>query len=1005
MKILKLELNAFGPYVRHTVLDFEPLNQAEIFLVTGDTGAGKTMLFDAIAFCLYGDSSGGVRQISQFRSQNADPKEETYAMLTFALDEKVYTIKRYPNYLREGYKTENKHKAYLTLPNGSIIEGVNEVNTRIKQILGIDFHQFRQVAMIAQGQFTSLIHASSKERQAILRELFRTHAIDELQTRLKDESARLKQDCEVMHKQLVFMAQSHGYQEEDLTRGDLLSSIQKDLRDLVSEQTSLDGRRLAYQILMDKARSDDELAKQRASSLVEKARYQRIQKELTGQKTLVEKAKQRLARYQLARKDAPLYERVKLLEKEWQTTTRQLEETRINQQNAAMHAAKAKEALQVYEGKTSLYQQYLLKTKELQETLTRLERYYALVQQAQKTSEQIAHLQTAIKQNLAEAEQVALRMNRNQEAISQLENVEEAKWQASQLAEKRDQAKQQLDDHIRQKTAHEALLRRLQESQQHWSQAAKDQEAAHQLYLSRLHQFQAQQAGILARTLVDGMPCPVCGSLEHPHPASLTEETLSEQELETLRQQTEDLQKKANDRYASLMDLKAKVQLSESQLQAEALVSLPEQYERLKTQAKQAADRYQQLLTSKEKLEKEAAGLKVDSDRLAQQKEKLSTDLETWQKEAARLNGQLEASQPESTDAASLKEKIQQLTDWTGRYEKNLKKAQADLDKASSSLHHLDGTMQSLKANHDHLEKQYKQEMASLEQAYLENFASLHDYEQALLLANQAEQDEKQIQVYEKKAQETTRECQRLDLILSRLPRLETAWTQARLQEVEKGQAEVIAAQKEGLLRIQSLRELKAQLAEALIQYDRLAWQYGEMNALSLLVNGQNRYRMTFESYVLSTYFDEILNLANLRFKVMTRQRYELVRRKEHQGGRALQGLDIDVIDYESGKVRDIKTLSGGETFKAALSLSLGMADMMSQQSGNIVLDTLFIDEGFGSLDEKSMDSAIDTLVDLRKSGKVIGIISHVQELKERIEAKILVTHTSDGSEATIAIE
>ncbi len=352
-----------------------------------------------------------------------------------------------------------------------------------------------------------------------------------------------------------------------------------------------------------------------------------------------------------------------------------------------------------------------------------------------------------------------------------------------------------------------------------------------------------------------------------------------------------------------------------------------------------------------------------------------------------------------------MKEKIQQLTDWTGRYEKNLKKAQADLDKASSSLHHLDGTMQSLKANHDHLEKQYKQEMASLEQAYLENFASLHDYEQALLLANQAEQDEKQIQVYEKKAQETTRECQRLDLILSRLPRLETAWTQARLQEVEKGQAEVIAAQKEGLLRIQSLRELKAQLAEALIQYDRLAWQYGEMNALSLLVNGQNRYRMTFESYVLSTYFDEILNLANLRFKVMTRQRYELVRRKEHQGGRALQGLDIDVIDYESGKVRDIKTLSGGETFKAALSLSLGMADMMSQQSGNIVLDTLFIDEGFGSLDEKSLDSAIDTLVDLRKSGKVIGIISHVQELKERIEAKILVTHTSDGSEATIAIE
>ena len=225
------------------------------------------------------------------------------------------------------------------------------------------------------------------------------------------------------------------------------------------------------------------------------------------------------------------------------------------------------------------------------------------------------------------------------------------------------------------------------------------------------------------------MPCPVCGSLEHPHPASLTEETLSEHELETLRQQTEDLQKKANDRYASLMDLKAKVQLSESQLQAEALVSLPEQYERLKTQAKQAADRYQQLLTSKEKLEKEAAGLKVDSDRLAQQKEKLSTDLETWQKEAARLNGQLEASQPESTDAASLKEKIQQLTDWTGRYEKNLKKAQADLDKASSSLHHLDGTMQSLKANHDHLEKQYKQEMAAFEQAYLENFASLHDYE------------------------------------------------------------------------------------------------------------------------------------------------------------------------------------------------------------------------------------------------------------------------------------
>lgn len=1004
MKILKLELNAFGPYVQHTVLDFEKLNQAEIFLVTGDTGAGKTMLFDAIAFCLYGDSSGGIRQISQFRAQNASSKQETYAIVTFALDQDVYTIKRYPNYLREGYKTENKHKAYLTLPNGSIIEGVNEVNVRVKQILGIDFHQFRQVAMIAQGQFTSLIHASSKERQAILRELFQTHAIDQLQTALKEQASVKKQVCEVAYKQLVFMAESQGYTPEDLQQGQLLAQIEKDLTSYRYQEENLKKLHHAYKILLDKAREDLGLAQSRKHNESEWSKTKAMMETLSNQKVSMQQIKARLNRYALARQDAPLFERVQLLSKECKQIDQKLKETREQQEAAAKKAELATRALESFESTAEQYQENLLKIKELKASYDRLEAYLTLVENLKKEKMTLEALHTkwqACQVNeakLTEAEET------NTNALSKLASVDEVKWKVNQLAEKCQTTKQQLDEYTQLCKMSNDLQIALKDVQQQWTTKAKAYEQSHQAYLVALHQFQAQQAGILAQTLIDGQPCPVCGSTTHPHPAAYQEGTLDEQSLERLHQQSEALQQKANALYATLMDKQAHLEQTQNQVETLAKLDLEKQYEANQVQWQEASESYQQLLSMKEKLNKEADQLKLKRERLTIEKTDLTKKLEIQQSQVARLEGQQQASQLDDCNADNLKKQIHLLQDWTDRYQKNLAKVKMDLEKNNRTLHHLDGQIKSLVLNQTERNQQLQVENDNFQKAYQQHFASIEAYQEALALANQASQDEKTLQTYEQRYQETSRELDRLASQLAVLPHLDFEWASKRLKEVEMGQEEVIAKQKECHLKINNLVEVKEKLSVAIKDYNKNNEDYGKVSQLAQLVNGQNRYRMTFESYVLSTYFDEILNLANLRFKVMTKQRYELLRRKEHQGGRALQGLDIDVVDYESGKVRDIKTLSGGETFKAALSLSLGMADMMSQQAGNIVLDTLFIDEGFGSLDEKSLDSAIDTLIDLRHSGKVIGIISHVQELKERIDAKIVVTHTSDGSQAKIEV-
>lgn len=926
MRPLRLTLSAFGPYAAETTLDLEKLGRGGLYLITGDTGAGKTTLFDAITYALYDHSSSGIREGSMLRCKYADDRTPTFVELEFEVHGVRYTVRRNPEYQRpkargEGMTTE-KADATLTYPDTRPpVTKAKDVTAAVQEIIGLDYNQFSQIVLIAQGQFTKLLNASTEERSRIFRKLFRTQRYAQLQERLQAEAAALNQQRTAQNAKL----------------DSLLSGLQFSPEDPDAEAL----RALCAQTVPETALALlDALTARQAAALEEagaalhttEAQLDTVQQQLGAAAQA-----QRLAQ-QLAARQAELAAARPALD--------------AARAEADRHAGDATQldalTAQVTQAQSALAAYDALDTLCRQQTAARNTARLAAAQ-AQKRRTQLDNLNSALA--AAETELAALA-----DADTRLLALQNRSAQLTQRGEALAKLEQRLADCQRQaKAAHKA--------QENYRATAAAQDEAHARRDALERAFLDAQAGLLAESLTEGTPCPVCGSTHHPARALLPHTAPTQAQVEAARQTAATADRQAQNASAAAQSALAAANEAKTSLRRDAETLLPERFT-----APEGTIPLTFALMINVLAEENAALQTAQADCAAQCRQ---TDAD------CRRKAQLEADRQAKT-----------------RQRPALEQAAAEADRSAAAQN----------ASADALEGQIAERRAALP------YPRRADAQAAL---DKLEADRSALRTGMDTAQRRLKQAeQSVAAAEAAVEALRTQQTAAQ-KELPARSAEELTAQQTALTTArETLRSREKQLSAQLLPNRKTAAQYRAaaearqtlesrwqwVSALAATAGGTltSKQKIRLEAYIQMNYLDRILRYANTRLMQMTAGQYELERiGAENQ--RSQSGLDLGVIDHYNGTRRSVKTLSGGESFKASLALALGLSDEVQSSAGGIRLDTLFLDEGFGSLDEESLELAIRVLSGLTEGDRLVGIISHVGALKDRIDRQVLVHKARTG--------
>lgn len=874
MKPVKLTICGWGPYKEKQEIDFEGLMDRGLFLITGPTGAGKTTIFDAITYALYGNMSGEIREKNSVRSDFALADTPTFVELLMTHGGKRYTIYRNPEYLRprkrrvpkkredgEGSKedggyTKEKEKAVLTEPDGKSTEGCSEVNRRVQELLRLDYRQFKQLSMIAQGEFARLLTAPSSEKTKIFREIFGTDIHEKIAAALKGKSGGIyKQIMEYRHKM-----------DEDI---DILT------RSGILPEQSVNYYEGTISLLGEERRRLD------AKKNLSEAAYVQADKEV---KALTRKIAEN-------EKIQSLFEK---LEKE---------EERQKELKGREKEMEEKQALLILWEKACA-----LKPGEMNLTLAK-EKAQGLKERIHILTEEIETLNCRIK----EGEALFILGQKIEEAYE-----EEKSWQ---------EAKRLMDKEMASLLEKRQELSRLQKiyltAEEKEGEAKRSYEWADKAYRHGI-------AGILAQNLTEGVPCPVCGSVHHPAPAGSSKSTPSREQVEELKTAFEKEMKRR-------MEAHGKAAAASGQV---------EEWE--------------------ERVKETERKLKALNENRVKRSPEIATYVERYE---------------ERTFQEKIKEYEQGLT-LLGEKQKLLEEFGRELSDAEE--------------NRNNVQSDFDRKLLEA------GFSSWEAYQRLLTDDKKMGQVREEIGRYRQEWQA----CQEMLLHL----REET--DKGKPEDGEKLLALLYKAEEERKRffdqqmkldgQLQSLEKSLSSLEEKQKKLDGLMEDYSLLKDLDDAANGNNKKRLVFEQYVLASYFEDILYAANIRLRTMSGGRYELRRMEQINDGRSKDNLEIEVMDYYTGRYRPAKTLSGGELFKTSLALALGMSDVVQAQSGGLRVEALFIDEGFGSLDGESLEQACLTLQGLVERDRLIGIISHVPELAEKIGNQIRIYKTNAGSSAQV---
>lgn len=1083
MRPLKLSMWAFGPYAGQVELDLEQLGRRGLYLVTGDTGAGKTTIFDAITYALYGEPSGNQREPSMFRSKYAQPDTPTQVELVFSYGEKVYRVRRSPEYQRPakrgGGTTTQRAEAELQLPDGRLVTKPREVTAEIVAIMGVDRNQFCQIAMIAQGDFLKLLLADTKSRQEIFRKLFQTRPYMVFQEKLKSETGALQKQCEAAKasvKQymggMLCDSEDELFLQVERARGGELP---------VEETVELLGRLLERdregesRCREESQRLEQEL--QSVAALLSKAEErqktqdkleQSLRKQMEAQSKL-EQAKKRLEdqnvrseiREELDRErgaleaELPGYQELErqqgvldALSKDVAGQVEQLEKRQQTRQDQSLELSQWRREREGLEQAPARRQQLLGEQTQAQQEQAALEALAQELGEWQRSVRQWEEGERALQTLKEQKEQLAGHALEQQEkleawkdALAALEGIETQREQLLHRQAQEQQRQQHLEALQGLGVRCNRVKQALREAQETYRVARDQAERAQRAYEEKNRAFLDEQAGLLAQGLDEGQPCPVCGSTHHPVLAQLSREAPTEAELNQAKKAWEQAQQKANECSVEAGEKRAALEERQRQLltQMEDFVDHPTLEEagvQLQACRQDVEAQLEQLAQALTLVEQQLAQREACLTRIQEGTEQLNCltqesrglQEQITQAQVAQSGRKGKLNQLEHTLSRQVQERWEgcELPHAAQFIQNGLIQIRQRLEPLQHQLKQLDGAV-TRKEELDRLLPQREEELQRLDQAIaaaretlaaaqsrkaeleerLRTLAAQLRYQEVSQARQRHSQLVERLQTLDKAqkaAEEEVHGCklelaglnaaiQQLSQLLEQSQTVDVEVQQARRQELSQQREQVEGALREIHTRLATNASILKHIQErssALVQLER---RYAWMCALSNTANGNltGKEKIALETYIQMTYFDRILRRANLRLLAMTGGQYELKRRKEAENNRSQSGLELDVVDHYNGSQRSVKSLSGGESFKASLSLALGLADEVQSSAGGIRLDTMFVDEGFGSLDEESLQQAMSALSDLAQGNRLVGIISHVSELKERIEKQIVV--------------
>ena len=926
MKPLKLTMSAFGSYAGKNVIDFTGQQQG-IFLITGDTGAGKTTIFDAITYALYNQTSGGERNGNMMRSQYAQPETETYVELEFLYRGQTYRVRRNPDYkitktLKNGKIREQKvpHSVELTLPDGTVFpEKKNATDAKIIEILGLTADQFSQIVMIAQGDFLKLLYTKSDERKMIFSKLFRTDIYWKIQENLRRKS--MEMDERIQENDRAFEQEKSRIiplpESEELPLDELVERLRERLKDALKEQNL---RRANVEELNKKITKYEEINKLFVS--LEKIRQ-------TGKELEARQVESKERRQQI--ENALKADKVLVAEQQ-----------NLRQQQAVEQSVQA--------------------IAKMEETLTNNQEMFETL----KT--QLQEVEAEQKREAADIQKKMLALEQSFPSYEALQNARSEEQQAKKVWE--DLGKTS-EESFHKKEAGIAALKEQQKQQEqvveqtkkNWEQTSLSASESAKHYEHMYEAFLKEQAGILAENLSAGCPCPVCGSTVHPDPAKLSDHAVTELEVEQAKKTRAAAEEKRDMAYAAF-----EAEKTEKQKLAQAVEKEEADFVLAQTIAKQQR--------------KEAEQNYVSLQKIAEQiREKLVyPSLAEAKKQYAAMQKALEAAEQE---IAKKRQKVSELAEAMNTL-KGQKLAEEENQKTAKKL--------AVKT-----EKEYAK---LLEKS---GFVSEETYHLAILPERSRSKLEREEKEYESQCLRQQSEQKLLEKQVSGKTYTDTT----ELNEQLKAEKQVLKEAEKTYMELHTAYENDRAVLQNCAVYlekgKKLESEDQVIKSLSKTANGRlsGSAKIDFETYIQRQYFKQIIHEANKRLLTMSNHQFILKLKEEANTGRKTnEGLDLSVYSLVTDSERDVKTLSGGESFLAALAMALGLSDIVERSAGAIHPDMMFIDEGFGSLDAQSRQQAIEVLGELAGDSRMVGIISHVTELKEQIDRKLVVSRTDKGSRA-----
>lgn len=1016
MKPLKLTMSAFGPYAGVQEIDFTKLNGRSIFLIHGPTGSGKTSILDAICFALYGDTSGSERSGKSMRSQFASVDKLCEVTFDFELHGIKYRAQRIPEQERlkkqgTGTTIQNSESTLWKLNDDGIeiIEtGWSKVTDEVKKIIGFESNQFRQVIMLPQGEFRKLLTADSKERQEILEKIFHTEMYRKIEEILKDEAKEIKKSVEEKEKKKKWSLDKTGCENIN-ELNEFIKASEEKLKNLTHELDDKNKKLRDAENTLNKGKEGNQKLHEMEEALKSCERLKNKSNEY------IEKNNKLLN----ARKALTLIETEKAAIK--RSNEKKTAEDDLKRNDDAFNASKiklksAKENYDTEEKKEDERESARKKVIELEGFIDKVKTLETFKDDANKLCSEVS----AIQKNRESYQSLLEKIENNIKAISEkIKTAEEYAVKVPAFDAEYNKIKntsEKVTELRKLKINLDLVFTGYKKAFDNYSDMGSKFISKKEELLKLEEQWYKGQASLIASKLVEGKPCPVCGSIHHPDIAKSNEYVPSEDEVKNRRKELDIIEKDKNEKKKILDNIeieKGRMEGIIKSLETELKEDKDADPEKLK---KDLEDLKAVLDDAKDKssgLEKFKADVKKLEDEEKYTKTKLDTEDNSYniknseyQKSLGAYNEKEKSIPCGIRDIDVLDREIKSAKDNLTKLMDKLNKIKGELDESEKFYAAASASKKNAEKHLFDINKMYVEEKEAFKVSMQDaGFEKYNDYnnskmsEEAITLMDN---DIKDFNERLKSAEDAFKKCERA---ADGIKIADISLLEEDLRNMEEERDETLRQENtlEGRIRDDKtmLHEIKKLDEQIKAEEDR----YSIAGNLSNVSNGQNAYGITFQRFVLGTLLDDITIAATERLKLMSKGRYYLRRTLDRERKNAAGGLDLVVFDTYTGYERPVTTLSGGESFLASLSLALGLADIVQSYSGGISLDTIFIDEGFGTLDSESLDFAINTLIDLQKGGRLVGIISHVQELKERIDARLEVTPTDRGSTAKFVIE